>query len=139
MESVVWEMNIKDARQQKTDGYHFKECVLNYVYLMNGYTIEHDADMEASITIYNQDKLHQEIARTVLLYRENLEGQEVRFFRSLLRLTQAQLASKLAVERETVLRWESEDNKHNIPKTADGLLRIIVWESYLDTPKGRAI
>jgi DNA-binding transcriptional regulator YiaG len=117
---------------KKPAGYHFAECGLDYVYLVNGYDIDQE---EESITIYNEDKLHREIARTVLLYRKNLKGQEIRFFRSLLRLTQAQLANKLSVARETVVRWENDDNEHQIPEMADGLLRIIVWEEYLDAEK----
>lgn len=118
---------------KKPDGYHFRECGLDYVYLMNGYSIEEDPDFGESITVYNEDKLHREIARSVLLYKEKLSGQEIRFFRSLLRLTQEQLGDKLGVGRETVVRWENNNCK--IQDSADGFLRIIVWEKYLDKDK----
>ena len=114
-------------------GYHFLECGLDYVFLINGYKIDNDPDFGEIITIYNPDILHREIARNVLLYKLSLDGQEVRFLRSLLRLTQQQLANKLDVTRETVVRWET--GKTKVPSSVDGLLRIIVWEQYLDEKK----
>lgn len=125
---------VKCTKQtERPNGYHFLECGLDYVYLLNGYEITQDADFGESVTIYNADKLHREIARTVLLYREKLGGQEIKFFRSLLRLTQEQLANKFGYTRETVVRWESGNSE--IPETVDWLLRIIVWEKYLDEAK----
>lgn len=116
-----------------SSAYHFKECGLDYVYLLNGYEIESDPNFGDSITIYNESKLHREIARSVLLYKAKLEGQDIRFFRSLLRLTQEQLANKFDASRETVVRWENNDRE--ISSTADSLLRIIVWEKYLNQDK----
>lgn len=119
----------------KPQGYHFEECGLDYVYLMNGYEIEKDPDFGELVRIFNADKLHREIARSVLLYKEKLEGQEIRFFRSLLRLTQEQLGELLSVKRETVSRWESD--KHPIEESTAMLLRVIVWEEYLDEEKAK--
>lgn len=114
-------------------GYHFKECGLDYIYLVNGYEIEKDSDFGEKIVVHNSDKLHRAIARSVLLYKENLEGQEIRFFRSLLRLTQQKMSEILGVERETVSRWEK--NSQAPSQSAEYLLRIIVWEKYLDKSK----
>lgn len=123
-------------QKDKPKGYHFKECGLDYVYLVNGYTIEDDSDYGECITIHNAEKLHKEIAKAVLLYKPHLEAQEVRFFRSLLRLTQEQLASKLGVDRRQIIRWESGET--TVTESIDGFLRIIVWEYYLDAKKAVA-
>ncbi len=120
----------------KPQGYHFTECGLDYVYLINGYEVETDDVFGESTRIFNADKLHREIARSVLLHKQKLEGQEVRFLRSLLRLTQEQLGELLGgITRETVSRWES--NRNPIDDSADMLLRVVVWEEYLDEQKAR--
>ena len=125
-------MNCK-KQKTKPKGYHFTECGLDYVYLINGYEIEKDSDGEELITINNAGKLHRAIARSVLLYKEKLEGQEIRFFRSLLRLTQEQLGNLLDMSRENIARWEN--GKHPPSSQASNLLRIIVWEEYLNEDK----
>jgi DNA-binding transcriptional regulator YiaG len=117
---------------KKPKGYHFIECGLDYVYLVNGYELEDDPDFGECLTIHNGKKLHKEIAKAVLLYKPEFEGQEVHFFRSLLRLTQEQLAKLLGMNSRQVLRWENDKKNKKIPPAIDGLLRIIVWEMYLD-------
>lgn len=112
------------------EGYHFKESGLDYVYLLNGYEIEEE-DGEEFVTIHNADKLQQEIARTVLLHKSELEAQEVRFLRSLLGITQKQLADYLGVSDREVQRWEDPANSNNIKAGNDCTLRILVWEKYL--------
>ncbi|NQV55906.1 MAG: helix-turn-helix domain-containing protein [Rhodospirillales bacterium] len=53
-----------------------------------------------------------------------LRGQEVRFIRSMLDLSQKQLADRLGVSRVTVARWEGKSSTP-IPGAADRLLRMI--------------
>lgn len=119
--------------KQKTpnSGYHFTECGLDYVWLLNGYELELDEDGDECFILHNSDTLHQEIARYVVLHRQVLEAQEVRFLRSLLRMTQVQLADKLGVDSREVQRWENVKEKCNIGAGNDGLLRIMVWDRVL--------
>ena len=123
------------TEKKKPSGYHFTECGLDYIYLLNGYEEENDPDYGKLFTIHNSDELHEEIARNILLYKEKFEAQEVKFFRSLLRLTQKQLGELLDADARTVQHWEGANDKQQITPAYESLLRILIWEKYLDESK----
>ena len=124
-----------DRTDNKPEGYRFLESGLDYVYLLNGYELEKDEDGEEMLSIKNANKLHKEIAKNIALYKERLSYQEVRFFRSLLRLTQEQLAKELGVTSRQIQNWESKDEKSKITQPCENLLRIMIWEIYLDNDR----
>lgn len=103
--------------------YQYTMCGLDYVYLRNGYR-KHTTDYGEGISIAHADGLDKAIARNVVLSTARLRGQEVRFFRSLVHLSQAELALRLGVKRITVARWESAPNTP-IPGPADRLVRLV--------------
>jgi len=105
-----------------TEGFHYTACGLDYVYLQNGYRV-HETKHGKGVAISNADGLHDAIARAVIEYLPRLRGQEVRFLRSRLRLSQDGLAKVLRTRRGSVARWEGEPN-HPIPGTADAALRM---------------
>jgi DNA-binding transcriptional regulator YiaG len=119
----------------KPEGYRFLESGLDYVYLLNGYELDKDEEGEEILSIKNADQLHKEIAKNIVLHKENLSYQEVRFLRVLLRLTQEQLAKKIGVSSRQVQNWESHDEKSKITESCESLLRIMIWEIYLDNEK----
>jgi DNA-binding transcriptional regulator YiaG len=102
--------------------YHYTMCGLDYVYLRNGYR-DHDTAYGPGISIEKADALDRVIATRVLTSHARLRGQEVRFLRSLLARSQADLAARLGVKRITVARWEGGPNTP-IPGPADRLLRL---------------
>lgn len=119
--------------KDKPNGYHFLECGLDYVYLVNGYETEVDESGEEYVTIHNADDLHRQIARTILLHNPLLGAQEIRFFRSILGMTQKQLASYMGVTAREIQRWESFKNPQKMHVSTDGMLRILVWDEFLES------
>ncbi len=104
-------------------GYLYTGCGLDYVYLINGYHL-HDTEYGQGVSIDDADGLHRTIAREVVTRRQRLRGQEVRFLRALLDLSQGALARKLGTTRASVARWEAKPHTA-IPQSADRLLRVL--------------
>jgi len=102
--------------------YHYRHSSLDYVYLVNGFTW-HETEYGPGIAIDDLDHLHEAIARHVVTSPSRLRGQEVRFLRSMLNVSQAGLARVLGTKRVTVTRWESKLHTP-IPGTADRALRL---------------
>ena len=102
---------------------HYTDCGLDYVYLANGFTW-HETEYGPGVSIDDMDGLHQAIARHVVLSETRLRGQEVRFLRAMLDLSQEDLARPLGATRVTVARWEGEPDTP-IPKPSDRLLRLV--------------
>ncbi len=108
---------------KKTKPYHYAECGLDYVYLLNGFE-RHKTAYGAGVSVENADKLDEVIAEAVVTSPATLCGQEVRFLRAMLDMSQAGLAKALGVNRVTVNRWE---NKHHdkVEGMADTALRLL--------------
>jgi DNA-binding transcriptional regulator YiaG len=105
-----------------SERYQYTGCGLDYVYLLNGYTI-HKTPHGEGVSIKEGRQLHEAIARNIVSSPYPLRGQEVRFLRSLLRLSQEGLARALRHKRGSVARWEADPNKR-IPAAADTSLRM---------------
>ncbi|SMH29504.1 helix-turn-helix domain-containing protein [Azospirillum agricola] len=105
-----------------TEGYHYTACGLDYVYLQDGYRVR-EGKHGPSLSITDATGLHEAIARAVIASPARLRGQEVRFLRSQLNLSQDGLARALRTRRGSVARWEAEPNKA-IPGPADAALRM---------------
>ena len=103
--------------------YLYTMCGLDYVHLRNGYE-EHETDYGKGVSIERADDLDRVIAAVVILSHARVRGQEVRFLRSLLDKSQADLARDLGVQRVTVARWEGNE-KTPIPGAADRALRAV--------------
>lgn len=104
-----------------TEGYHYTGCGLDYVYLANGFEI-HETEYGRGMSIDDVEGLHDVIARNLITGRQRLRGQEVRFLRSLLDVSQGSLARVLGTTRSAVARWELKRDTP-IPPTADRMLR----------------
>ncbi len=102
--------------------FHYTASGLDYIYLANGFT-RHETDYGAGTSIDDLDGLHDAIARHVVASPTRLRGQEVRFLRSMLDVSQAGLAHILGTKRVTVARWEAKPTTM-IPGTADRALRL---------------
>jgi hypothetical protein len=63
-----------------TEGYHYTKSVLDYVYLMNGYTV-HDTPYGFGVSIQHTEQLYDAIAKEIIRRPNRMRGQEVRFLR----------------------------------------------------------
>ena len=106
--------------------YHYTECGLSYIYLADGYEVE-KVDGETYVGIKDVDELHRVIAKSVTEKKSTLEGQEIRFLRIEMGMSQKNLAEILGVDTQTVARWEK--NQTAIPRTSDAVLRTMYLES----------
>ena len=105
-----------------TGGYHYTDCGLDYVYLQNGYTL-HNTRHGEGVSIMDARQLHERIALDILGRHSPLQGQDVRFLRGMLRLSQEGLAHVLRQQRGSVARWEAEPAK-DLPGAVDSALRM---------------
>lgn len=103
--------------------FHYRACGLDNVYLRSGYT-QRDVGGETYTSVQNADELHEALAAHLVLRRKVLRGQEVRFLRKFLGLTQAELGDILSVSDQSVARYEKEQVALEGP--ADRFLRVIV-------------
>ena len=102
--------------------YHYTECGLDNVYIEGAVLCEDHAG-EASVTIPAIGQLHKMIATEIVARSAKMAGQELRFLRSEMGLTQAQLAKFLKVTLLTISRWER--NESPIKDTAEMLVRLM--------------
>lgn len=113
--------------------YHYRECGLDYVFLMNGYTIE-NYDGEECVSIKNVDGLWKAIGLKLCTENKTLSAREVRFLRRVMNKTQSELAEELRVSDQTVARWEKGTSDLDGP--ADIVLRMRFFLSDQAQPEG---
>ena len=103
--------------------HHCKECGLDYICLANGFTV-HDTQYGKGISITDADVLHGAIGRMIVTSPHIMRGQEVRFLRSMLDLTQFGMGEVLGVSRATIARWEGSPNEKITAPSAERTLRL---------------
>lgn len=104
------------------DTFHYWQCGLDYVYLQGGVEwVENDYGRFYNIK--NVDQLHDVIAHEIVTSPKPLRGQELRFLRSLLELSQEALAKRMGMTRSGLAKLEAEPNKKLSSKT-DRHLRL---------------
>lgn len=118
----------KGGKRQAQAPYHYQECGLDDVYLVNGFQF-HDVDGEKGVVIQNVDGLHQAIADNIVMNKSLLGGRDIRFLRKHMRLTQADMAQWIGCDPQTVARWEKDQTR--IPGPADRLMRLLHASTYL--------
>jgi len=116
--------------------YHYRECGLDNIYLLNGFMRE-EHDGEEYVSVHDVDGLWKAIGLHLVLEQKTLSPKEVRFLRGQMDLTQADLASKLRVDDQTVARWEK--GKAKLPGPADVALRMAFLASPVAQPQGHTV
>lgn len=106
--------------------YHYKECGLSEVYLIDGYNLEVDEEYGEMISISSVHELHKAIGLHLINEKPELNGEEIRFLRKELNLSQKNLAGILKVDESTVRNWES--GRITIGKPAELVLRALYKE-----------
>ncbi|MEM6758972.1 MAG: helix-turn-helix domain-containing protein [Pseudomonadota bacterium] len=111
---------------------HYTDCGLDNIYLSNGFEIEY-VDDEQYVTIHNLDGLHEAIGLHIVLEKKAPNGQEIRFLRTEMGLSQHHLGAKLGVSDQSVARWEK--GQTDIPGTAVFSFKVLYIFSLL--PEGQ--
>ena len=107
------------------DLYHYIECGLDDVYLENGFE-RIESVRGTSVAIRDIDALHRAIGDQLCGRKRELSGQEIRFLRREMLMSQATLAHLLDVSEQTVHRWET--GKTAMRGAAESLLRLLYAE-----------
>lgn len=105
--------------------YHYTECGLDGVWLVNGYEIE-DTPYGETVSIRAVKELHNFIGLTIINECPELTGKQIRFLRKELNLSQLNLAGLLGVGETSIRAWESERAKMGTP--TERLLRGLYRE-----------
>lgn len=103
--------------------HHYTECGLENVYLRNGFRkVEHNG----SIVVVVEDPigLHQAIGKRICGQRF-ISGDEFRFLRNEMRMSQSRLGAVLGVSENMVSLWE---RRSAIPKQAVAMLKAMYSE-----------
>lgn len=109
--------------------YHYTESGLNNIYLLNGYKFIKTPRGKA-VSIKNVDGLHKAIGLFLVTNKKDLSGDEVRFLRLGMLMSQSTLAKLLGISEQAVRRWER--GKVTIPKPSESLLRLLYREHVHD-------
>ncbi|NGX57400.1 MAG: hypothetical protein K940chlam3_00291 [Chlamydiae bacterium] len=109
--------------------YHYTECGLSNIYLQNGFRYK-ETPRGKAVSINNIDGLHTAIGLALVTTKRKLSGEEIRFLRHEMLISQSTLASLLGSTEQTVHRWER--GKTNIPKPSEILLRLLYREHVSD-------
>lgn len=102
--------------------YHYTESGLKNVYLTNGYVEDNDPDYGLCIGIDNVDGLHKAIAAVLIDKTSPLNGDELRFLRVEMDLSQKSFGSYVGKSDQSVAKWEKGET---IPLDVDYLIRHI--------------
>lgn len=104
--------------------YRYTECGIDYVFIEGITTCVDDAGEEA-VTIPHVAALHKAIATAIVTKRFSMTGKELRFLRTEMGMTQAELA--LIVNREplAISRWERGEVAQ-IDQNAEAIIRMMV-------------
>jgi putative transcriptional regulator len=135
-----------------TKPYHYTQCGLDDVYLMNGY-VPHDTPYGMGVSVQNVEQLHQAIADHLVNHRALLSGREIRFLRKQMDITQAELGTLLRCNQQTIARWEKGQTEIN--GAADAMIKLLYLSARLgsvdaakiikelaeldDTPSGKQV
>ena len=110
--------------------YQYRGAGLDNVYLVNGYK-EILCGGEKVVSIEDVAGLHKAIANKLIHKSSGLTGQEFRFLRIEMDLTQNRLARSLGVDEQTVANWEKNVTKQ-VPGAAERLMRLYASERILN-------
>ena len=104
------------------ENYHYTECGLDNVWV-RGLDPVVDDEGEEIVTIPGINLLHRAIAESIVQAEDAMTGPELRFLRTEMGLTQAELAGKIGMHAQEIGRWER--GEHPINKQIDTLFRIL--------------
>lgn len=105
--------------------HHYTECGLMNVYI-DGIAVEMDDDGDEIITIPAVNELHHVIALGIVQHEKGMSGDELRFLRTEMGLTQAELANLVHRDKQSIGRWERDEI--DIDSTSEAIIRRMAIE-----------
>ncbi len=105
--------------------YRYTECGLDNV-IIHGAEFVVDDDGERVVSIVNVNGLHRAIAESIICRQSGISGKELRFLRTEMGMTQAELANIVHREALAVNRWERGECP--IDSNAQVLIRLLAME-----------
>lgn len=112
--------------------YKYTECGLDNVVLMNMNVITDDAGEEL-YSIPNVLGLHKVIAHCIITRSHGISAAELRFLRTEMGLTQAELAEIVKKDHQTIGRWERAECP--LDQNAEMVIRLVAAERLKIAPK----
>ena len=118
--------------------YRYTESGLDNVMII-GVNFVTDDSGEECLVIPNINELHKTIAQGIVTRRGSINGRELRFIRTEMGMTQAQLAELLHREPLAISRWEREECP--LDANAEALVRLYAIQELKlpDTPDIRKL
>jgi len=110
---------------EKSITYRYTECGLDNVQI-KGVTVVVDDAGDEVYCLPQVQSLHKAIAHEIITKESSIDGNEIRFLRTEMGMTQEELARVLNVARNTVVRWEK--NKPRIDAAAEVVVRMLSAE-----------
>jgi DNA-binding transcriptional regulator YiaG len=105
--------------------HHYTECGLMNVYITGiGVVVDDDGDQVINIPAINE--LHRVIAHGIVNHEKGISGAELRFLRTEMGLTQAELSLLVHRDKQSIGRWEREEVE--IDSSAETLIRRLAIE-----------
>lgn len=104
--------------------YHYTESGLNNIYLLNGFEVV-DTPYGKAMSVEDVEGLHKLIG-SHLCMKQKLTGEEFRFLRKEMGLSQSGLGKILGVTDQALAKWEKNGR---VPLTADRFIRLLYLES----------
>lgn len=105
--------------------YHYTQCGLDNVWLTNGYEIT-ETPYGKSLSIDDVEGLHTAITQALIDIARPLTGDELRFLRIHLDLSQKALGEYFGKSDQSVAKWEKSEM---VPKDVDYLIRHIIRQT----------
>ncbi|MBB3930058.1 transcriptional regulator with XRE-family HTH domain [Kaistia hirudinis] len=115
--------------------YRYTDSGLDNV-IIEGVDVHADDAGEECITIPNVNGLHQAIAYGIVNRRSSMTGRELRFLRTEMGMTQAELAAMLHREALAVSRWERGEVP--VDANAEALVRLYAVQT-LELPGSKDV
>lgn len=108
----------------------YASCGLNNIFLLNGYSVM-ETENGTATSIHNIDGLHEAIGISLCNLRRPLNGDEFRFLRIELDMSQKALGMMLGKSDQAIAKWEKGEA---VPLSCDIILRNIFMEHSGDNP-----
>lgn len=105
--------------------HHYTESGLDNVFI-DGLRIERDDDGDEMITIDGINALHRVIAEGIVMHDKGISGAELRFLRTEMGQTQADLALLVHRDKQSIGRWERDEIP--IDSAAEAIVRKLAIE-----------
>ena len=106
--------------------YHYKECGLSNVYLLNGFTIINDEEYGECVSINNRAALEVTIAKNIINLQRPLSGEELRYLRKTMNLSQKAIGEQIGLSEQTIARWEKDESKPSRSEDSDSKISFFL-------------